>query len=75
MIGDGDLTGHIVLRRNDTLLDLAEAVNATSAGLKTRIQEVKEIQRELDLLVASLEHREAAAVSARQNIALDRLRI
>jgi methyl-accepting chemotaxis protein len=73
IISGGDFTGHIVLRRNDTFMDLADSVNKTAADLRTRIREVKEIQRELDQLVASLAHQEAAAVSARQNIALDRM--
>jgi methyl-accepting chemotaxis protein len=74
VIKEGDLTEHIVLRRNDTLMDLADSVNETTAGLRTRIQEVKEIQQELDQVIASIEHQEAAAVSARQNAALERFR-
>jgi len=70
----GDLTEKIVLRRNDTLVDLADSVNETTGSLRARIQEIKEIQRELDQIVASLQHQEAAAVSTRQNQALDRLR-
>jgi methyl-accepting chemotaxis protein len=73
-IGDGDLTENLVLRKGDPLKDLADSVNETTDGLRSRIQEIKEIQRELDKVVVSLEHREAAAVSARQNIALDRFR-
>jgi methyl-accepting chemotaxis protein len=74
VIREGDLTEHIVLRRNDPLMDLAESVNETTAGLRARIQEIKEIQQALDQIIVSLEHKEAAAVSARQNDALDRLR-
>jgi methyl-accepting chemotaxis protein len=74
VIREGDLTEHIRLRQNDTLLDLAESVNETTAGLRARVQEVKEIQRELDEVIASLENKEAEAVSARQNDALKRLR-
>ena len=62
-----------MLRSNDTLMDLAGSVNETTDGLRARIQEVKEIQRELDQLIASLENQEAAVVSTRQNVALDRL--
>jgi len=74
VIRDGDLTEEIRLRQNDTLTDLADSVNETTSGLRTRIQEIKEIQGELDQIIVSLEHREAAAVSARQRDALDRLR-
>lgn len=73
VIRDGDLTEHVELRSNDTLKDLADSVNETSAGLRARIQKIKEIQRELDQVVASLEHQEATAVSARQNVALEGL--
>ena len=62
VIKTGDLTGNIVLRSNDTLMDLADSVNETSDGLRARIQEVKEIQKELDQVIASLEHKDAAAV-------------
>jgi methyl-accepting chemotaxis protein len=74
VIREGDLTEHIRLRRNDTLMDLANAVNESTAGLRARVQEVKEIQRELDEVIASMEHKEAADVSARQNDALERIR-
>ena len=73
-IGAGDLTERIVLRRNDTLMDLADSINATTAGLRGRIQEIKDTQQELDRLVADLEHREAEALLVRQNSALNRLR-
>lgn len=74
VIRNGDLTENVFLRKGDTLMDLAAAVNETTAGLRGRIQEVKEIQAELDQIITSLEHQEAKAVSARQKIALDRLR-
>jgi methyl-accepting chemotaxis protein len=74
MIRQGDLTCQIRLRKNDTLTELADSVNETTADLRARIQEVKDIQRELDGIIASLEHREAAAVSARQREALERFR-
>lgn len=73
-IRGGDLTEHIILRRNDTLTDLADSVNETTAGLRSKIQEIKDIQRELDQLVQALENKEAAAVLARQNQALEGLR-
>ena len=74
VIRNGDLTENVFLRKGDTLMDLAAAVNETTAGLRGRIQEVKEIQAELDQIITSLEHQEAKAVSARQKIAMDRLR-
>jgi len=72
-VKEGDLTEHIALRENDTLMDLAASVNEATAGLHARIQEIKGIQRELDQIVASLQHQEAAAVCTRQNQALARL--
>ena len=74
VIREGDLTEHVVLRRNDPLTDLAASMNEATAGLRTRIQEIKEIQQALDQIIASLKHQEATEVSARQNAALDRLR-
>jgi methyl-accepting chemotaxis protein len=74
VIRDGDLTGHMELRSNDTLMDLADSVNETSAGLRALIQEIKDTQKELDQIITSLEHKEAAAASARHNFVLDRLR-
>jgi methyl-accepting chemotaxis protein len=74
MIRNGDLTEKVFLRKGDTLTDLAAAVNETTAGLRGRIQEIKEIQAELDQIITSLQHQEATAVSARQKVALDRLR-
>jgi len=73
MIKNGDLTELIVLRENDILLDLAESVNDTTASIRGRIQEIKKIQRELDQVITSLDHKEAAAISARQNDTLDHL--
>ncbi|MBI5444184.1 MAG: methyl-accepting chemotaxis protein [Deltaproteobacteria bacterium] len=73
-VREGDLTQQIRLRRNDTLMDLAAVLNETTGCLRTRIHEVKDLQRELDRLVASLEHQEAAAISARQNAVLDGFR-
>ncbi len=70
----GDLTEHIVLRRNDVLMDLADSVNETTSGLRTRIQEIKDIQGELEQLVAAIENQEAVGILARQTLALDRLR-
>jgi len=74
LIKDGDLTEHIGLRDNDILLDLAESVNETTTNLRARIQEVKEIQRELDQIINSLDHKEAMVISARQNDTLNLLR-
>jgi len=74
VIRDGDLTEKIFLRRNDILMDLAGSVNETTAGIRARVQEVKDIQQELDRIVNALEDKEAAALSARQNAALNRLR-
>ena len=74
VIKEGDLTEKIVLRKNDTLKDLAESVNETTASLRERIEEIKVIQKELDQVLETLEHQQAAAVSARQNQALERLR-
>ena len=74
VIRQGDLTCQIRLRKNDTLTELADSVNETTTDLRARIQEVKDIQRELDGIIASLEHREAEEVSARQRKALERLR-
>jgi methyl-accepting chemotaxis protein len=74
VIRQGDLTCQIRLRKNDTLTELADSVNETTTDLRARIQEIKDIQRELDGIIASLEHQEAAAVAARQKVALDRFR-
>ncbi len=74
IIKEGDLTERIVLRKDDTLMDLADSVNETVTGLRTRIQAVKEIQRELDQVVGTLENETVAAISARQNVALNCLR-
>jgi len=73
-IGEGNLTEHITLRSNDTLLDLAVSLNDATAGLRTRVQDVKALQKELDQIIAVLAHQEMAAVAARQNNALERLR-
>lgn len=73
-IADGDLTGQIMLRKNDAFMDLADSVNQTADALRTRIEEVKKIQRELDEVVATLENQSAATLSARQNAALAQLR-
>ncbi len=71
VICSGDLTEHVMLRRDDILLDLADSVNITTDGLRRRIQDIKDIQVELDQVVATLSHQEATALSARQNTALD----
>jgi methyl-accepting chemotaxis protein len=71
VICSGDLTEQVKLRSGDTLMDLADSVNETTDGLRRRIQDIKDIQVELDRVVATLSHQEATALSARQNIALD----
>jgi methyl-accepting chemotaxis protein len=73
-IREGDLTEVVRLRQNDTLADLAASVNETTAALRSKIQAVKELQRELDQVVTTLGHRQAAEISARQNTALQGLR-
>ncbi len=73
-IREGDLTEQIVLRKNDVFGDLADSVNETTAGIRTRIQELKEIQQELERLVQALEHEDAKTILARQNHVLNRLR-
>lgn len=74
VIKEGDLTEKVVLRKNDTFMDLAESVNDTTSNLRDKIIKIKEIQRELDRLVASLEHTKAAEISARQSLALNGIR-
>ena len=73
-IREGDLTENVRLRSNDTLLDLAVSVNEATAGLRARVQEIKDIQKEIDLIIPSLGNQEAANVAAKQNAALNRLR-
>ena len=73
-IGEGDLTEHIVLRRKSIFKDLAAAVNDTTASLRSRVEAVKEIQRELDQLIEKLESSEGKELSVRQNEALALLR-
>ena len=73
VIENGDLTGKILLRRNDIFMDLADSVNDAALALNNRVVEIKENHRELDQLVASLGHEDAAAASNRQNIVLERL--
>jgi len=73
-IREGDLTEHLILRKNDALMDLADSVNETAEGLRGRIQEIKEIHKELDRVIASLESQEAVAISARKSVVLDRFR-
>ena len=73
-IGKGDLTEHIVLRRNSIFKDLAAEVNTTTTSLRTRVGAVKEIQQELDKLLSTLEAEEARSLLKRQNVALERLK-
>jgi len=70
-IRDGDLTERVRLRSNDTLMDLADSVNETAAGLMAMIQDIKNLQQELH---SSIEHVGAGDVSARQSQALERFR-
>ncbi|MEJ2201527.1 MAG: methyl-accepting chemotaxis protein [Desulfuromonadaceae bacterium] len=73
-IGAGDLTFRVGLRSNDVLEDLADSVNATTASLQTKIQEIKVGQQELDQLLEAARGQEVAAVLERQGRALERLR-
>ena len=73
-IGEGDLTEHIVLRRYSIFQDLAAEVNTTTTSLRARVNAVKELQQELDTLLATLEHEEARALLKRQKEALARLK-
>ena len=74
VIEEGDLSEQISLRKNDVFMDLADSVNQTTAALRGRIREIKEIQKELDRVVATLENQQAAALSGRQNQTLEHLR-
>jgi methyl-accepting chemotaxis protein len=74
VIGEGDLTHRVILRTNDTLGDLADSVNDSTDGLKSRILEVKAVQRELDKALSDLGNPEVVAILARQAEALERLR-
>lgn len=74
VIKTGDLCETVILRKNDIFMDLADSVNVSTASLREKVLRIKEIQQELDRLVASLESREAAEVSARQNLALEEIR-
>lgn len=71
---DGNLLERATLRRNDTLMDLADAVNETAAGLREKVQAVKDAQAELELRVAALGDELAVSAMARQQAALERLR-
>ncbi|MFH7320201.1 HAMP domain-containing protein [Desulfurivibrio sp. D14AmB] len=71
---EGEFGQRVRLRTGDPLGDLADSVNETAAGIGSRIEEIKGIQKELDGLIQSLEHRRAQEVSSRQNAALARLR-
>lgn len=73
VIKDGVLTEEVRLRRNDIFMDLADSVNETTTALHGRIQTVKQIQQELDQLVATLENKQAEELSARQNEVLQQL--
>lgn len=70
VVKTGDLTEKVVLRKNDAFMNLAESVNETTSDLCRRIQKIKDVQLELDQVLASLEHEEALAIAARQNDAL-----
>lgn len=72
-IGTGDLTEHIVLRRNSTFKDLAEAVNTTTTSLRVRVDDIKEIHGELDRLLSASENEDARPLLDRQKKALERL--
>lgn len=72
-IRDGKLTERVTLRSGDTLTDLADAVSETAAGLRGKVQEVKDAQAELERLVASLGDEGVSAAVARQRALLDRL--
>lgn len=73
-IGTGDLTEHIVLRRNSIFKDLAAEVNTTTTSLRTRVDAVKEIQQELDQLLSTLKAEEARSLLKRQKVALESLK-
>lgn len=74
LIGGGDLTERLALRKKDIFEDLADSVNETTISLGVRIEEIKEIQRELAGVIAALEDEAADALLERQNRALSRLR-
>lgn len=67
-IRDGDLTEHIVLRKNDPFSDLADSVNETAAGLRAKFHEIKEV----DKAISVLEHQEEEALANLQAADLER---
>lgn len=74
LIQAGDLTERITLRKGDILTDLAGSVNDTTADYRTRVQALKALQKELELLAASLEDEELKKLSTRQGEALQQLK-
>src|SRR6056297_676840 len=72
-IGEGDLTEHIVLRRHSTFKDLAETTNKMTGSLRERVEEIKAVQRELDVLLLTLEGEDVGPLLERQKKALARL--
>lgn len=73
-IRDGNLTERVKLRTGDTLMDLADSVNETTASLREKIQDVKAVQQELEALVERLESQDARETTARQKSALEQLK-
>lgn len=73
-IRTGNLTEVVKLRTGDTLMDLADSVNETTASLREKILEIKAVQEELDALVQTLESLEAKDIATRQKSALEQLR-
>lgn len=72
-VGKGDLTEHIVLRKNSIFKDLAETVNISTTNLRTQVEEIKDIQRELSEVISVLENAAAGTLLERQREALTRL--
>lgn len=70
----GNLNDYVKLRRGDAFGDLAESINTASGSLRHRIDELKELQSELEILLADVEHREASALAQRQGELLKYLR-
>ncbi len=51
-IGEGDLTVHVVLRKGDEVVNLADNVNTMVKGLKGKIEGIKGVSRQLGELLA-----------------------
>lgn len=73
-VENGDLTTRVQLRTDDTLQDFAETVSQTIGAVRGRVQDLKDVCRQLEAAIAVGDQPQIAELLSRQNEQLEKFK-